>query len=162
MGERITQAFRTLLTLSTLANQAGILATTVIDASRLNGVQIEKMWSALSILGRTAGEGPILWGYARNVDSATQLQEWLLADPQGPSNSAEIKKTESDVFIMGWLPRADLTEWGGPLQRVRFPWKKFGEDDEMMIWAFNDSGSTLTTGMALRVETMIAGHWMDD
>ncbi len=162
MGEKITQAFRTLLTLSTLANQTGILSATLIDASRLNGVQIKKMWAALAVLGRTPGEGPILWGFSRNVGTVTQLKEWLEADPQGPSNTAEIKKTESDVFIMGWLDRPDLAAYGGPLRSVRFPWKSFGEDDQMSIWVFNDSGATLTTGMAIRVETMIAGEWKND
>ena len=162
MGEKITQTFRTSLSLQTLADDTGLITTTVIDGNRLNGVRIEKMWSALSFIGHTANEGSILWGYSRNLASVTQLKEWIEADLQGPSNTAEIKKTESDIMIMGWLPETDKVSMGQGLRTVRFPWKKFGEDDSMEIWAFNDSGAALTTGTIVKVQTMISGHWMDD
>lgn len=162
MGEKITQSFRTSLSLQTLADDTGLLADTLVDGSRLNGVQIQKMWAALSFINHTANEGSILWGFSRNVGTVTQLKEWLEADPQGPSNTAEVKKTESDIYVMGWLPETDKVSYGSGLRMIRFPWKKLGEDDTLSIWAFNDSGASLTTGTIVKVQIVISGHWMDD
>ncbi len=146
----------------TLANATGLIVDTLIDASRLNGVQIEKMWNAISVRALTPTEGPVLYGLAKNVGTVSQLKEFLEADPQGPSNTAEIKKTDSDVFILGWLPRSDLANASEGLRRIRFPWKKFGEDDKLSVWVFNDTGSAMTTGALVKFQTVIAGHWMDD
>lgn len=152
----------TTLTALTLADDTGLLVTRNIDGAQENGVIVKDMWSCYSFTGHTTGEGNLLYGLSRNVGSVNQLKEWLQANPSGPANVAEMKFADSDVFVMGYLQGMHKVTDGYPMQRMRWPWKKMGEDDEVQFWLFNQSGASLTTGLVIKLSTIMNVLWMDD
>lgn len=159
---KFVQAMDTTVTVGTLANATGLISTHKVDASRLNGIQIEKIWHALGFKGHTVGEGPILYGLAKNLGSITELKEFIEADPSGPANTAETEKTERNIFVMGFLPDVGEVAYGGHMFRQRFPWKTIGEGGTLDFWIFSKAGSAMTTGMTVHSALVISGEWLRD
>ncbi len=58
------------LALSTLASLDAIAQAFKVDASRQQGFRIAKLRLAVVLEGKTATEGPILWGVACNMNGA--------------------------------------------------------------------------------------------
>lgn len=150
--------------MGTLTDVTGLIAGTKIDSARLNGVQIKKLQMSVAFTGHTAGEGPILYGIGRDLESVALLKEALEADPQGFADRDEIEKCSRNVFVMGYLD--DIVKTASDdghkmeMHDVRFPWKKIPEGSDFQFWVFNISGATLTTGMVVHADWVAQQEWL--
>ncbi len=162
MGKTFVQKLETVLPLGALVDAIAVIGGTPIDSSRANGVRILDLWMAVSFTGHTVGEGPILYGLGRDLESVTLLKEALEADPQGFSDKDELEKTTRNVMVLGYLSdigSAVSNQWQG-MRKIKFPWKLIPEGSDLQVWAFNRSGATLTTGTIVAFDMVVNQEWL--
>ncbi len=152
------------LTLGTLATLDVISGITKIDGSRNQGFRVLKtLWTA--IWGNSgASEGPIYFGLALN-NSATEIEEALEADPQGPDDFPAVEQSMRPVWPLGLFTDSgtDIVTRinDGKVQEINLRWS-FSEHSALSVWAMNLGGGTLTTGSFVTVTMKHFGVWLDD
>ncbi len=164
-GSKVIFRFVLPLAFGALAAKTAVINATDLDGSLEQGVKIKDMWLALTYTGKTATEGPVLYGLARNLASVTTLKECLENDPQGQDNDAEMEKSTRDVMVLGWLGQAETgadSSWFQGMRKIRFPWKTIREGSSLQMWAYNQDSTILTTGGSLTGYFIINGEWMLD
>lgn len=97
------------LSLSTLAADTPLVSITKIDANRVQGFRVIKVKGWADILGKTEGDGPLIFGMACNSLSATKIKAAFDADPADGSANNMATQAEADVpiFVLGMWSRTN-------------------------------------------------------
>ncbi len=142
-----------------------------IDGTRLQGYRLAKMRIAVQLEGKTATEGPLIWGFSANMTEA-QTELALESDPQGKARDIA-RGDGSWIKIMGLIPVAftvgPLTGAGGGTSQtlvaelidVKVNWS-ITEGNDFRIWVYNMDTSTITTGTILTLVGEFFGVWLND
>ncbi len=136
-----------------------------IDAARLNGFKVIKSEIFANLHGKTANEGPIMFGLACNM-TAAQIEAALEADPQSSVESDE----KGDGQMLKPLGIIGKHVTGGSVDPINFPpsgWSKdvkwsIIEGQTLLYWVYNMSGSTLTSGATINIFAQHFGVWLRD
>ncbi len=152
-----------LTVMGTLATLLVLKTSLKIDTGRENGVRLKKMLMAMTFEGKTAGEGPLLYGLCLSDLSPTEIQEALNADPQKPDDVPASEQVMRKLMVIGVIPAAMTASTDPEVYReVRFPWKEIEEGSGLSWWVQNRDGGSLTTGTNVRFSSFAMGEWLDD
>ncbi len=148
------------------ANALGTLADNTILRSGLTSLTddfwVQSADLAWAIDGLVVGEGPILVGLAHGDLSITEIKEAIQASPTNRGDIVAREQARRPVRRIGMF---NPQTTGGSLQlnhgeKVRTVVKMYlAEGIELNAWAFNLSGSVLTTGAVIRTEGVLFGEW---
>ncbi len=137
-----------------------------LDAAQLDGYWIKQLRIAAAFAGKTAGEGPILWGYALNFENLQAIEDYFEDDPQ--DSGAPVLRGDDDLVRICGMISEEKTA-GNALDGVPFIEESLGSrgwtkrvDRPMHWWAYNLNGGALTTGMNLKVAAQFLGRWTRD
>ncbi len=154
------------LGLGTLAAKDAVNVDTNIDASRLQGFRVASINIAAVVSGKTASEGPIMWGLSCNM-TAAEVESSIEADPQDSTVETDHGKGQW-LKIMGLIPLAStsgsLTGDGSNVAKpdhLKINWSVI-EGKNMSVWAYNLDSSPLTTGTLITYVMEIFGVWLRD
>ncbi len=156
------------LVLSTLASLDAVNADFKIDASRGSGFRVAKTRIAAVLKGKTAIEGPILWGMACNL-SAAEVESAIEADPQTrvDDNSRGQGTWIKMLGLIGINMTAGPLTGGVGLQTgaasfidVKVNWSVI-EGQALTLWAYN-LGAQLSTGSIIQFVAENMGVWLRD
>ncbi len=160
-GRQQVQYLDATTALGALASNTAIIVNTNVDASRDQGVRIKQLKAAYGLQGHTAGDGPILFGWATEL-TAVEIAEALTADPQGIDDTDASDKGNRKVMVVG---RFSLLEAHSPddqfYREVHYPWKEVPEGSTLKFFVFN-AGSTLTTGSFATMTAVVVQEWLRD
>ncbi len=144
--------FSSTITLSTLASN------TVISASMFSGelndravhlISADAYWA---VRGATAGEGPIIVGYAHSDYSVAEIQECLTSNALDTGDMIAQERTKRLVREAGQFSNVGTDQ---VLNDGRPKRTKIGITTptgfDYSVWAWNKSGATLTTGQVVEV-----------
>ncbi len=146
--------------LGTLAQNVALSVGTRIDAARLMGTRIKRFEYAVSFRGKTAAEGPIIWGFARGGVSQTEIVDFINADPQSSLDTPAIDEAQLDVYPIGIFGLEQTNAPGADSDHVMeykqfsWPWKKMPEGDQLNVF-FMNIGVTLQSGTIAEVHLKI-------
>ncbi len=122
----------------------------------------------MSFAGKTAGEGPILFGVAANYKDAAAIAAALNSDIQSPQED-DSRGKGNYLQVLGYLPLASTNSFNGNFrdpERYMISWGKNGwsipEDQSLVYWAFNTDGSAITTGASIQIAAEHFGVWLRD
>ncbi len=156
------------VTLSTLGNLTAIFGNNKIDGAS-NGFKVIYSEITAQFTGKTAAEGPVLWGLAANL-SVAQLATILAEDPAG-SRTAPIDRSPSSwLKVLGMMTLAGTAgaltgsasgdnQTARPM-RVKVNWS-VPEGDQFEVFAYN-IGSALSGGTLIRGYIEHYGVWLRD
>ncbi len=153
------------LALVTLNASTALLEPTNVDASREQGFRVTKMETAVAFTGKTANEGPILWGLAFG-QTAAEIEEAIESDPQGMFNEANQELQERQnrpvwpIGIINPLPVAGVID-EGKMITLKPNWSA-PEGGTMDFFAYNFGSGSLTTGTVIRYVYKLFGVWLKD
>ncbi len=157
-----------LITLSTLTTNTVLKQTAPLQfTDRFRLIKLEAMATAV---GATAGEGPILIGIASNSLTAAEIASAISANgPLSKQAGAEHNNAEFPVWTLGLFRNL-----AGTLQLVEGTGMEPGRMEKTIRWTFgvdsspgytwwaqNRSGSNMTTGMVITIESKMFGVWTD-
>ncbi len=155
--------------LGTLAAKDAIQATTLIDASRTQGIRITKLVGQWFIDTLTAGQGPILVGMSTGLDTAAKVEEALEADPQDLQDVPAMEQANRKVAPQAVLTQdSDGAVGGGdghwPIQRKQYmPFRQIEEDNGLELFAYNLGAAPLSsTDPLVRFVGVCVGEWLRD
>ncbi len=146
------------LGLSTLGSVTVLTGTfTGISDAQYRLMSTKSTWD---LIGQTEGEGPIVVGLAHSDYTVTEIKEALeaaAAISQGDKIANE--KANRLVRIIGTFGGGanSVLNDGRPV-KTRFNWN-IAIGDASVLFAYNDSGSALTTGAVLNVNGEV---WVRD
>ncbi len=166
MGFNPLFEFNVSLSLGTLAAVDAIVASSKLDAGQKDGYWLKETRVAASFTGKTAAEGPILWGVAINMTDAAQIEAYIEDDP-GDAGDVMLRGSDDIVKILGHI--SEEKTGGNALDGVPFvdiDWGRKGwtkrVDRALLYWAYNLDGGALTTGMILKISAQHLGKWIRD
>ncbi len=140
------------VTLATLADAdvvSNAMADTVVSDEFLISTEC-----VYSIRGATPGEGPIIFGWAHSDYAAAEIEEALEA--QGAWDTGDlvlVEQARRKVRIIGQFPVTVAAEAFREGQPIRTSMKfMLTEGDSLALWAWNQSGATLTTGAVIEAQ----------
>ncbi len=137
-----------LLTPATGTVVKGDFAQTVDD--KMWFISAELVWGLQAL---TPGEGPITVGLAHGDYSATEIEEFIEASASwdaGDKVSQEQRRRKIRIVGMFSGEVADeVLNNGNPIKT--YLGMSIEEGETVATWAYNQSGGTLTTGAALRI-----------
>ncbi len=157
--------------LTTLGAAAAIFDTTKIDGSRAQGFYLIWVKIAGFFSGKTATEGPIIYGIACNLD-ATKLKAILeddLQNRQDPTSTGpgswylpicEIGVDAVEGNINGDVSSTNV-QATSEYKKYAVKWT-IPEGDNFSQWAFNKGSGALTTGMKINASMQFFGSWLRD
>ncbi len=152
--------FQSQLSLSTLADNT-ILIDDLFGSALLEDLSIISVDAFFALRTGTAGEGPIVVGYAHGDLTATEIKEKLTANLFDPDDIIAKERSRRPVRDAGIFPVLSLPEVlnnGNPLRTpIRF---LVGSGKSFNIWVWNQSGGNLTTGMILETQGKVYGRWI--
>ncbi len=138
---------------------------TKIDGARKQGVRIKQIKYAARWQQFTTLEGGVQIGLSVG-DGLTdaEVEEALEADPQSDSDQPAQERSERKVFPLFMVP--DSTQLDSDQQMEfraidRWPFKELNENEALKTYAYNTSGSTLTSGL-VKLDLVITGEWLRD
>ncbi len=153
------------ITLSTLGALTAILGAGKQDATRLQGMRFKKIKAHMEFLGKTAGEGPLMVGYA--IDTTTsETGEALSADPQhrsDPSGEAQGRKVVP-VWIIpkGSTGSEVVISHPDEMQDITMPYKELIEGSTLNWFVYNMDSGALQTGTVVNIAYVAVGEWLRD
>ncbi len=140
------------------------LLVTKIDAAREQGCVIKKMKAAYSWSGKTAAEGPVLFGYSVGL-SAAEILEALQADPQHIEDTPATEEANRKVFPVLYIAKnADEKTQSNSMVKlatVPIPWRDIPEGVEFNGWAFAFDDN-LTAGLIIQMHHVYVTEWSRD
>ncbi len=139
----------TSLALSTLLDQIVVKGTTLTASDR--SYRLLSMRTTWGMRGGTAGEGPILVGYAHSDYTVTEIKEAVEAEGAMVTND-KIAQEQANrlVRVVGTFPgitEDEVLNDGRPI-RTKLNWA-IPLGGNVDVFAYNRSGATLTTGKVL-------------
>ncbi len=150
--------------LGTLGAGLVLKTATKVDATRENGIRIQKLMAAMTFAGKTATEGPIIVGLCSTDLSTTEIAEAIDADPQKPDDTPASEQVMRQVMPIWVIGTNDTASLAGPYryEEIPYPWKEVAEGDGLTWFAMNEDGSALTTGMTIEIQGFLVGEWLND
>ncbi len=159
------------ITLGALVAATAIFGASKIDATREQGFRLIMSRISMALLGKTTGQGPIMFGICCNVPSVGNLKEYIENDPQGASSKTE-KAKNWFVKVLGQIPLAAIEDGnagnGWTMLKQSVVEVKYGkngwsipEGSALQYFAYN-MGSTLTTGAVITIAAEHFGVWLKD
>ncbi len=151
------------ITLSTLAAATAILASTKIDATRLQGAKLNDIFGRFSWAGKTVGEGPVYYGFCNGL-SLTEIAAVFAADPQSqddPNGDDAMQR----LIVIGEMSLNDVAALNTDDHWHKLLWPtswEIREGETFDIFVFNRDGSSLTTGAVLKFNGMFNTTWRQD
>ncbi len=149
--------FETSLSLGTLLNDIVLAAGILTFGEDFFVVSVRAAWSWR---GATAGEGPIVVGYAHGDLTVTEIAEAIAAEVTDPDDIIAKERARRPVRLVGQMATIDaegsLADGEVRSRAIRF---SVGDGHALNIWAQNQSGATLTTGNNLQITGHILGRW---
>jgi len=145
------------IALSTLGTGAVITITMTGLSQDFYCVSVDCLWA---IRGHTAGETPLVFGFANGDLSTTEIQESLDANPASQSDIIAIERTRRPVRYAGQFSGA-LAEpvfHDGQMKRTKLG-IMLNEGVELVGWVRNNSGANLNTGSIVEISGKIYGNW---
>ncbi len=146
--------------LGTLADVTVVASTTLPTSdNEYRVLSVSTMWG---LRGHTAGEGPILVGYAHGDYSVTEIKEALEAEAvMTRGNKIAAEQANRLVRRVGFFS-GDTTEEvlndGKPI-RTRLNWV-IPDGLTLQQWAYNQSGGGLTTGTVVMTNGKATIKWL--
>ncbi len=138
------------IVLSTLASATAIVSVlTAASTSQYRAISVKATWTIRALTGN---EGPVTVGYAHSDYTVVEIKEALEASLSiSPGDKVAQERTNRLVRIVGTFGDADqaVLNDGRPI-KTRLNWLiTIGQSVNM--FAFNDSGSALTTGSSVHL-----------
>ncbi len=154
------------LDLGTLGVADVITAESSIDGSRKQGFRVTKSKILLEMSGKTAGEGPILFGVAANFPGAPEVELALEADPQGRNEQDSARGKGTFLKVLALFMSVPINIPTTRPQMFEFSYGKNGwsvpEAEKLVYWARNQDTSALTTGTRISISAEHFGVWLRD
>ncbi len=162
MGQQLDFVYdRLVITLGTLAVLTAIGGAGKIDASRENGFRIMKTEAWMTFGGMTAGEGPLIVGFACNA-TVSQVESTIEVDDQSSTDSQLSGVSRRPVWPM-WMIGLGLTTEAQEMYRIINPKWSVPEGEAAVWWVYNaDSTNALTTGGQVNIFAKHSGVWLRD
>lgn len=152
------------LSLGGLGQDNSIIATTKIDGSRQQGCVLRKVKGSFQGHGKTANEGPIIFGFAIDL-VASEIDEAFGADPQDyEPGEASFERANRPVFPIGTFPRTPTSfadDHGVYWHDFQLPSWELAEHQSLVFFAFN-RGAALTSGTTIRCQCILLADWLKD
>lgn len=151
------------IVLGTLAAGAVLKGALKIDGGREQGVRIQKLMAAVSVIGQTTGEGPLIIGLTNADLSVSEVAEALAADPQKPDDVPGSEQSMRQIMPIWFVPKNQPSN--NEIQRlveIPYPWKLVAEGDGLAWFVANLDGSALTTGALVDIFSTTIGEWNGD
>ncbi len=152
--------------LSTLAGVSTITAASRIDGSRQQGCKILKCKAAMFFDGKTTDEGPLIVGIA--AVSSGNISEAFVADPRRFEDPGLADDANRKVFPIWSIARrsvqsnSDTDDNMKMLEDIRMPTWTLTEEEALVWFIFNRSGSALTNGTTVRINAVFVTRWERD
>ncbi len=155
------------MTIGALAADAALTGAIKIDASREQGCRVSQARWHSEWLGKTAGQGPIMWGLAWDLD-ATQVAECMRADPQLDIED-DMEEILRNLVVLGIIPRAStvsplaVTDHAPSYRTKKLPSWDIPEGSKLVTWHYIPvTGTTLTSGTVHHLTLGIKQGWLSD
>ncbi len=151
--------FQQALALSTLADDT-VLGVALIGANLgedYYALSVDAQWAIRDL---TAGEGPILVGFAHDDLSVSEVNEAITAEVTDPDDIIAVERSRRPVRKSGVFPVQNTHEVlnDGKTIRTKLKWS-IGNDHNLNCWVRNASGAPLTTGAILEITGTLYGNW---
>lgn len=157
------------ITVGALTALSAILGTLKIDGSQQQGVRMKKLKACIEWFGKTNAEGPLEVGVCMGL-TAAEVAVCINGDPQHYKDPDQSESTNRKVFPV-WMIPSRGTNLGGTGAQDSLPQRFFDlripswdvmEQQGMQFYAFNHSGTDLTTGMSIDFMYIAVVEWMHD
>jgi len=153
------------LALSSLAADTALTSITKLDGNKQQGFRILKLRGWADLIGKTEGDGPIIFGFAAGDIGVTKIKEALDADPSGgvtdPPSYEAIMQSKYPIWILGVFPRTNAEAVKQIHYDRKIKWS-VGEGRGFDFFVYNSGGSALTPGATLENFAEILGVWLND
>ncbi len=135
------------------AHSIASLAANDVSLTILGNVVIDKRFllsvkASYALRGFTAGEGPVVFGWAHGDYTAAEVEECLEAQGSWDlSNKVAQEQARRKVRTVGTFDGQNTTEDlndGRPLKTAM--WFVVEDGETISLWAYNQGGGTLTSG----------------
>ncbi len=152
--------FATRLALGTLADGT-VLKGDVLGADLGEDLYVVSIDANISLREHTAGEGPILVGYAHDDLSIAEINEALEAEVTDPDDIIAKERARRPVRRTGMFSGIDTEEVlnHGAALRTKCRWSEGNGAHRIALWARNQSGASLTTGAFVEWFGTVFGRW---
>ncbi len=151
------------LALSTLAVNT-VLATDLV-AQEDDLFYISMLVKNMSLAGRTAGEGPIIWGVADGDYTVAEIKECIDArgiegfDQNDRIELEQARRAVREIGAFSGEGTAELWNDGQPTKvKLGFTVNRKaadGSQNHLQVWFMNQSSATLTTGIISRLDCVL-------
>ncbi len=134
------------IALATVANQ--VVVTSGLTGTSANPYRCKSVKVTWNLKNLTAGEGPILFGYAHSDYTVAEIKECLeVGTSIDQGDKVALEQAQRLVRLVGSFRGLNSEEEfnNGLPKKTKLNWK-IGIGDEVSMFIYNDSGSTLTTG----------------
>ena len=147
------------LALSTLVNNSA-LAIALMSAVFGEDIYIVSIDWLVSIRTLTAGEGPLVFGFAHGDLSVGEITEALDAEVINPDDIIAKERARRPVRRAGIFSALSTEETlnNGNITRAKILFS-VGETFNINAWVRNQSGGTLTTGAVFEIMGTLYGRW---
>ena len=126
-----------------------------------NEIWLQSADISVSIRGATAGEGPIMIGFAHGDYSVTEINEWYTASNFLSADKVEQEQGRRLCRDIGTLANVSGEEVMNDGKAIRIPLKmKIQSGQNLAFWARNSSGAPLTTGAVVEFNGKLYGTWL--
>ncbi len=144
--------------LGALANGIAIAGdTTALGVTKCYLISADLVWS---IEDSTSDEGPIDVGLASGDLSVTEIVEGLDAKPTSRSDRIAMERSRRPIRRAGSFAGSGANETLNDGKEIRTKLKFYiDEGIELVAWARNRSGATLTTGAVVNVVGTLFMKW---
>ncbi len=136
----------TSVTLGALANN-GVVASGLNSGGFDNEIYAISVDAMISVRNLTAGEGPLLCGYAHSDYTTAEIAEAILAQDGLFDNLIEQEQGKRHVRDAGFISGIASEEvlFDGKVKRTKLGFR-VGDAQDVQMFVMNRSGATLTTG----------------
>lgn len=125
----------------------------------LQVISIDAVWSVNNM---TSGEKPITVGFAHGDYSVTEVKEYLEANITNPDDLVAYERIRRKIRRVGSAGMAlETDEVLNAGMSIKTPARfVVGSGNTLKAFAYNRSGSVLTTGGYVRWDGMLYGRWL--
>ncbi len=120
-------------------------------------ISVDSTWNIRTL---TAGEVPIVVGFAHSDLTVTEIAEALQAELTDPDDIIAKERSRRPVRTVGSFGEnaVDMSLNDGKMlrQKIKF---SVGDGHSLDLFAFNRSGGSLTTGALIELTGVLYGRW---
>lgn len=153
--------------LGAIAAGSALVGNILQDASREHGCRLSKLRWMSEWTGKTAGEGPIWWGFSWGLTQA-EVIDCMTADPQFDIE-ADMVPARRNLVVIGYIPRAStvsplsITDTVPSFRTKRLPSWDVPQGTAVNHFQFVPSnGVSLTSGTVHHMTLGIKQGWLND